>query len=160
MVQPRNMPKEDSRIEAGGGGRGGWPAPVGSALFLGALVALVVGAGTILLVPLGSVTASGQVEAVNCRSPYCAAIPVPPTLTFPAGKTVQVTWAAESSPPGEFGVRSLPDYQWVCWSVQPEGSCTFTSDGGQYWFELTTPPNPQLGTYESNFTAAYSTSLL
>lgn len=139
--------------------KAGWSTPPSSALLIGTLLALVAGTFTIVVVPVETVTASGQVEAVNCRSPYCGAIPGPSYLSFPTGKIVQVTWAATWSPAGQFAVASLDAHQWVCKSAQPDGSCAITSDGGQYWFDLATPPNPELGSFKANFTASYSVPL-
>lgn len=114
----------------------------------------------LLLVPMVPHRTSGQVQTVGTPCTFCAAVHYTSIETFPAGVSVEVTWSEIHSSPATFGVIPPGSRGADCLATATGGTCSFTSYGGNYTFEVSAPVPAEIPVYTVDYDATYYTPAL
>jgi hypothetical protein len=118
----------------------------------GAIVATLIS----LLAPLSSSTRNGQLMAAGGACNSCPAQNPRTYESLPAGKLVHVAWTSSFELDAVFAVYPPDQSAPACYGNASGGSCSFTSSGGDYLFQLSPPSRDSIAFYVLNFTVGYS----
>lgn len=117
-------------------------------------------AAILLLVPIVPHRTSGEVQTVGTPCTFCAAVHDMSYESFPPGVSVHVTWSEIHSSPATFGVIPPGARGTGCLATATGGTCSFTSYGGNYTFEVSAPVPAEIPVYAVDYDATYYTPAL